>query len=239
MSEEEEKNRMKIAIIDDSSLYREKIKNIIRERYDLKNIFVFTNVQDYEMYNEYFDLLLLDIELGDELSISYVKKHVNKQRFVIYVTSHSELMMDAFHYTVSGFVPKDQMEECLLSKVVELEKELLKNDQIAVHTLNGAVRVKGSQILYVMFSENTVCMKIIHEKSPLYLTARSLVEILNILPENYYKVNRNYVVNLYRIKKLIPEKQMIIMEDDNQIKVSNRLWKHFLSQYHTMRYQHD
>ena len=181
----------------------------------------------------------LDIELKDEKGIKYIKNNPQKHRYVVYVSSYPEMMGEAFHTNVLGFIPKDKIDESLVDKVNEVEQEIKKDKLYTFKTLNGDIRIVEYQILYFVYSDNTVCMKLENNKSLIYLASRSLTELERLLSYRFLKVNRNYIINLNKIKKLMPEKEIVILQDNIEIKVSRRIWKKLVSQYHILRMHHD
>ena len=83
--------------------------------------------------------------------------------------SHTELMINAFHETVIGFIPKEQLSK-LLIKTIEVARENLKNrKKYEFRALNGNIKIKEKDILYFYFEDTTVYVKITQEKEPIRL----------------------------------------------------------------------
>lgn len=230
---------MRIAIVDDNKLHRNKMKQVLKECRKKDDISDFENIRDYESSEGVYDLLLLDIELKDEKGIRYIKNNPQKHRYVVYVSSYPEMMGEAFHSNVLGFIPKDKINALLVDKVNEVEQEIKKDKLYNFKTLDGDIRIEEYKILYFMYSDHTVCMKIENRKSFLYLSARSLSEINHKLSDNFYKVNRNTIVNIMKIKKIVPRGYELMTQDDKTIKVSDKKWNDFKSRYHSLRYTHE
>ncbi|WP_270324567.1 LytTR family transcriptional regulator DNA-binding domain-containing protein [[Eubacterium] hominis] len=230
---------MRIAIVDDNKLHRNKIIHILKECRKNDDISDFENIRDYERSEGVYELLLLDIELKDEKGIRYIKNNPQKHRYVVYVSSYPEMMGEAFHSNVLGFIPKDKINALLVDKVNEVEQEIKKDKLYNFKTLDGDIRIEEYKILYFMYSDHTVCMKIENRKSFLYLSARSLSEINHKLSDNFYKVNRNTIVNIMKIKKIVPRGYELMTQDDKTIKVSDKKWNDFKSRYHSLRYTHE
>lgn len=230
---------MRIAIVDDNKLHRNKMIHILKECRKNDDIFDFESIKEYENSKGVYDLLLLDIELKDEKGIKYIKNNPQKHRYVVYVSSYPEMMGEAFHTNVLGFIPKDKIDELLVDKVNEVEQEIKKDKLYTLKTLDGDMRIQEYKILYFEYSDNTVCMKLENRKSFVYLSTRSLAEINQNLSKNFYKVNRNTIVNIMKIKKIIPRGYELMTQDDKTIKVSDKKWNDFKSKYHLLRYTHE
>lgn len=229
---------MKIAILDDSENMRNKIKNIVIQEYSENDVFTFSSILEYEQNQNVFDLLLLDIELQEEHGIEYIKCHPQKHCYVIYVSSHNEYMIDAFEINVMGFVPKNLIEERLLNQIHIVEKEILSKKSYVFDTLNGKIDLRESEVLYLYYSEHTVCLRMTNGEI-LYLTARSLREVEKMLSNDFYKINRMQIVNLKKIKQLMKDTHEVLMLGNKKLKVSDRVWSKFKNAYQASRYHYD
>lgn len=181
---------------------------------------------------------MLDIELSDENGIDYIKSHPQKHQYVIYVTSHSEFMIDAFQMNVMGFVPKNLIEERLLRQIHVVEKEILSKKSFIFNTLNGEIDLKEIEILYLYYSEHTVCLRMTNGEI-LYSTARSLREVEKMLSNDFYKINRTQIVNLKKIKQLMKDTHEVLIVENKKFKVSDHIWPKFKNAYQASRYHHD
>lgn len=136
---------MRIAVLEDSLIQQERIRNLL----DLNHrLCFFRTVEEYMESNFYFDLLLLDIELGNQNGIEFIKKHPDKQHFIVYVSSHSEAMADTFDTNVLGFVTKDRIEEALVEKVNQVENRIHQLEKIALSLPYETRYVYRDDILY-------------------------------------------------------------------------------------------
>ena len=230
---------MKIAIIDDSKTQRENIKEILHNNGTQDVIETYASIKEYEQDNQYFDLLLLDIELPGEDGIAYVNHGLQKNSKIIYITSHSELMINAFHENVIGFIPKEQLLNLLIENIENARQKLEKGKKYVFKTLNGNIIFEEKDILYFCFRDTIVYVKIKQEKELLRLTAKYLSTIKSELSTVFYQVSRNYVVNLMKIQYIDVKTHEIMMEDGNCVTVSRRLWTEFKGKYNKMRYSND
>ena len=133
---------MRIAIVDDNKLHRNKMKQVLKECRKKDDISDFENIRDYERSEGVYELLLLDIELKDEKGIRYIKNNPQKHRYVVYVSSYPEMMGEAFHSNVLGFIPKDKINALLVDKVNEVEQEI-KKDKLYKIDIVGFLYKKG------------------------------------------------------------------------------------------------
>ena len=221
---------MRIAILEDSLIQQERIRNLL----DLSHrLCFFCTVEEYMESNFYYDLLLLDIELGSQNGIEFIKKHPDKQRFIVYVSSHSEAMADTFDTNVLGFVTKDRIEEALVKKVNQVEKRIHQLEKIALSLPYETRYVYRDDILYFQI-ENGV-FALLKDGTKLSLVNETLKEIEAQLSDSFIRVNNNVLINFSKVDYLDVKNHKIIMLNGTIISVSVRRWKKVKEHYIQMR----
>ena len=229
---------MKIAIIDDSAIHREKIRSIVEKEYAKENISSFRSIREYEKSDGFYDLLLLDVELSDEQGIDYIKSYPQRHRYVIYVSSHAEYMRGAFGENVLGFVPKEQMDTLLLDEIHHAEEILGTNITYNIQTIYGMITIEERKIVYFDYVDKRIYLHMEAEESSVILEARSLKSVLKDLSNNFYRVNQHHIVNMQKIKRINIANRSVLMSNDKEIKVSEHQWVRFKSAYQSVRYCH-
>ena len=221
---------MRIAVLEDSLIQQERIRNLL----DLNHrLCFFRTVEEYMESNFYFDLLLLDIELGNQNGIEFIKKHPDKQRFIVYVSSHSEVMADTFDTNVLGFVTKDRIEEALVEKVNQVENRIHQLEKIALSLPYETRYVYRDDILYFQI-ENSIFV-LLKDGTKLSLVNETLKEIETTLSDSFVRVNNNVLINFSKVDHLDVKNHKIIMLDGTVISVSVRRWKKVKEHYIQMR----
>ena len=221
---------MRIAVLEDSLIQQKRIRNLL----DLNHrLCFFCTVEEYMESNFYFDLLLLDIELGSQNGIEFIKKHPDKQRFIVYVSSHSEAMADTFDTNVLGFVTKDRIEEALVEKVNQVEQRIHQLEKIALSLPYETRYVYRDDILYFQI-ENGV-FALLKDGTKLSLVNETLKEIEAQLSDSFIRVNNNVLINFSKVDYLDVKNHKIIMLNGTIISVSVRRWKKVKEHYIQMR----
>ena len=221
---------MRIAVLEDSLIQQERIRNLL----DLNHrLCFFRTVEEYMESNFYFDLLLLDIELGNQNGIEFIKKHPDKQRFIVYVSSHSEAMADTFDINVLGFVTKDRIEEALVEKVNQVENRIHQLEKIALSLPYETRYVYRDDILYFQI-ENSIFV-LLKDGTKLSLVNETLKEIETTLSDSFVRVNNNVLINFSKVDHLDVKNHKIIMLDGTIVSVSVRRWKKVKEHYIQMR----
>lgn len=221
---------MRIAVLEDSLIQQKRIRNLL----DLSHRFCFFSaVEEYMESNFYFDLLLLDIELGTQNGIEFIKKHPDKQRFIVYVSSHSEAMADTFDTNVLGFIIKDRIEDALVEKVNQVEQRIHQLEKIELNLPYETRYVYRDDILYFQI-ENGV-FALLKDGTKLSLVNETLKEIEATLSDSFVRVNNNVLINFSKVDYLDVKNHKIIMLNGTIISVSVRRWKKVKEHYIQMR----
>ena len=221
---------MRIAVLEDSLIQQERIRNLL----DLSHrLCFFSAVEEYVKSNFYFDLLLLDIELGSQNGIEFIKKHPDKQRFIVYVSSHSEAMADTFDTNVLGFIIKDRIEDALVEKVNQVEQRIHQLEKIELNLPYETRYVYRDDILYFQI-ENGV-FALLKDGTKLSLVNETLKEIEAQLSDSFIRVNNNVLINFSKVDYLDVKNHKIIMLNGTIISVSVRRWKKVKEHYIQMR----
>lgn len=221
---------MRIAVLEDSLIQQKRIRNLLNLSHRLC---FFCTVEEYIESNFYYDLLLLDIELGSQNGIEFIKKHPDKQRFIVYVSSHSEAMADTFDTNVLGFVTKDRIEEALVEKVNQVEQRIHQLEKIALSLPYETRYVYRDDILYFQI-ENGV-FALLKDGTKLSLVNETLKEIEAQLSDSFVRVNNNVLINFSKVDYLDVKNHKIIMLNGTIISVSVRRWKKVKEHYIQMR----
>ena len=221
---------MRIAVLEDSLIQQERIRNLL----DLSHrLCFFSAVEEYVKSNFYFDLLLLDIELGSQNGIEFIKRHPDKQRFIVYVSSHSETMADTFDTNVLGFVTKNRIEEALVKKVNQVEQRIHQLEKIELNLPYETRYVYRDDILY--FQIDNGIFVLLKDGTKLSLVNETLKEIEATLSDSFIRVNNNVLINFSKVDYLDVKNHKIIMLNGTIISVSVRRWKKVKEHYIQMR----
>ena len=221
---------MRIAVLEDSLIQQKRIRNLL----DLSHrLCFFCTVEEYMESNFYFDLLLLDIELRNQNGIEFIKKHPDKQRFIVYVSSHSETMADTFDTNVLGFVTKNRIEEALVKKVNQVENRIHQLEKIELNLPYETRYVYRDDILY--FQIDNGIFFLLKDGTKLSLVNETLKEIEAQLSDSFIRVNNNVLINFSKVDYLDVNNHKIIMLNGTIISVSVRRWKKVKEHYIQMR----
>lgn len=210
---------MVLGICDDQKVYRDYIRKICertKEQFaENWKIIEFVNGREVLKSQISIDILILDLEIPEVDGIQIKNLFYNKKQdtTIIYVTSHSELMDQAFGIHVLGFVKKENIES-QLPKILNQAFSRYQDSVMIVEKYNSR------EICYVEAAH--VYCNIHLSDSRMELVRISMKELERLLePMGFVKSQRSYLVNLYWVESM--DNQTIqLKEGQGQLPISYR-----------------
>lgn len=214
---------MVIGICDDENIIRDKIEKIcINETKKYCEDVVIQKYSDgREVLEKDFDILILDIEMEDVDGI-VVKNYFQKRKkntIIIFVTSHNELMSQAFGVNVMGFVTKSYLDNQL--------QVMLDN---AMKRVMNTVSIEGVDSRKVCYIQAEHVYNILHLENETEVSVRcssaDLEKMLEVV--GFIRVHRTYIINMAYVEH-IRDKSVVI--NGKEIPVSTRLKSRLRKEY--------
>lgn len=198
----------KIAICDDSEADRQYVSGLVGKwasgaghsvqtaLFPSAESFLF----HYAEKNDY-DILLLDIEMGDMDGVTMAKKlrKDNDTVQIVFITGYSDYISEGYEVAALHYLMKPVKEEKLFSVLGRAAEKLSKNEKVLHFEISGEmVRIPVYQIRYADVSGNYVT---IHAADSLTVKM-TLGELEKELDDRFYRVSRSVVVNLTQISRV-------------------------------------
>ena len=210
-----------IAICDDSEADRKYIYDMVDEWALVQghsvHITSFESAENfmfcYDDRNDY-DILLLDIEMGDMDGVAMAKK-LRKQDDnvqIVFITGYSDYIAEGYEVAALHYLMKPVKKEKLLSVLDRAVEKLSKNEKMINMELVGElVRIPIYQIRYADVLENYVTVHAAQE----YTFKMTLSDLQKELDERFLRVGRSCIVNLTQISRVT--KTLIKLSDGTEI----------------------
>ena len=198
----------KIEICDDSDVDREYVTNMVKRWAEslgyLVQLDTFSTAEGFLFHYEEekdYDILLLDIEMGDMDGVT-MAKHLRKENDtvqIIFITGYSDYISEGYEVAALHYLMKPVKEEKLCSVLERATERLSKNERVLNLKSGGEIiRVPIYQIRYAEVYGNYVT---IHAASDV-MVKMTLNELENQLDERFYRVGRSAVVNLTKVSRV-------------------------------------
>ncbi|MBQ6887124.1 MAG: response regulator transcription factor [Lachnospiraceae bacterium] len=198
---------MKICVVEDEEVWRNKIQEIIEKYCMDKNILfqihLYSNGKDFIKNND-ADLVFLDIELAEgENGFELAEKLIDagKQCKVCFLTSHTELARLGYRVNAFRYIDKKHCEE-IIEALDSFVKTKIQERNIFCNDISGICRkiqldtlllieTSGRKLRYLMVDGNEYfCEGIISEMS------QKLEQF------GFFQIQRSYIVNMKYIEKV-------------------------------------
>lgn len=223
---------IKIAVCDDNKNDREIIKQLCKEyfnenniKYDLKE---YISGQEFLEKNDNTDVLLLDEEMEDinGLTLKNILEDKGIDTEIIFITSHTSIMPEAFGLHVCGFlvkpVDKVKLKHLLFKVIASIDSK----KSYSVETKSGFVSLPLNDIIYIETVDHN-CKVVLRNET--YIVKKNIAEFENDLKEcDFFRCHKSYIVNLYYVKEFEDD---ITLTNDEKIQVSRRRKTMFKDRY--------
>ena len=149
-----------------------------------------------------FDLLLLDIEMGEMDGVSLAKqvRRTNELMQIVFITGYSDYITEGYEVAALHYLMKPVKEEKLFAVLDRAVERLHKNTKVlTLETAEEMVRVPLYQVSALEVQRNYVT---VHARQD-YTVKKSLSELMEQLDERFFRVGRSAVVNLNDINRAI------------------------------------
>ena len=200
---------MRLAIVDDESVYRNHIAELINVVYGTENVSCYLYSDGSEVVKSFengfeLDAVFLDIEMKDMdgMSTAKVIRKYSKDIPIIFLTSHTELAMEGYEVDAFRFLSKPVNKEKLLETLNELEKKLKVEEKIILKKDGEEIVYGISDLIYVEAANNSVRFVFKKDSVEMRMKFTKALEMVDAISKDFCKCHRSYYVNLAHVKKL-------------------------------------
>lgn len=228
---------MRIAIVDDDSNWRERVKTEILRCCRIKDmeIDVFTSGEKYLECGRSYDISFIDIEMpgidGFE-TISKAREYCNEGIYII-LTTHAEMSRKGYHVNAFRYIDKVHLEE--LKEAIDSAIILLgRNEKIVINVIGDSPReIVLKNIIYIETEKHYV---LVHTKQGTIKCSNNMKDIEDMLQGKWFcRCHNVFIVNLDEIKRI--EDRIAYLSNGDDIDISYRRMSHFRKMYISRQYE--
>ena len=233
-------------IVEDEKLARDELKFLIEENPDFKVLYETADGKNaLEILKENkIDLLFLDIQIPGKSGIE-IARILNKQKdapYIIFTTAYDEYAVEAFQLSAVDYLLKPISDQRLEESLKRAKKEIINSsdfnqqlenlfsnlnsskqkdslNKIAVMEKDYYLMLNFKDIYYFSTRDKKVWANC-HKKS--YRTGFQLKELETMLPDQFFRIHKSYIVNLKHVKAVIPwfkGKYQVLMKNYSEHKI--------------------
>lgn len=197
---------MKVAICDDEKLYVEKVYEIANNFFTTQDIdadiYTFSCGEDLVKCDEIFDIVFLDIEMGEMNGIATAQtlnQRSNHTKIFIF-TSYNQYLDDAMDLQVFRYIDKTSNSERIVAGLKKAVESLMLNDICITIAGNEKIIISKNDIVYVEVRYKKVYVQTISER---YVVREKMEFFKNVLNTfNFAIPHSSYIINLECVTKI-------------------------------------
>lgn len=219
---------MNVTIIEDEIPAAGYLKNILLEQHSInvENITIIETVQDSIIHFQKSmpDLVFMDVHLADGNSMEILEA-IEITCPIIFTTAYDEYAIEAFKLFTIDYLLKPFEEAAVIDALEKLKTITSQISQEKVSSFAGHLKkgegrlyqehflinygnelrtINASEIAYFYGSGKHLFIYTVNRESFLYdSTIRGIIKEVD--PQFFFKINRNYVVNIHSIKRVIKQ----------------------------------
>ena len=235
---------MKLFILEDDPIQRERLETIITKLQDTLQIFCeqLIATHDPEVLLSKLDVIdshhvyFLDLEINHEVRMGLeVAQEIRKKDLhgmIVFVTTHSELAPKTYAYKVSAldFIEKDQPNEAFSQQVeacLKLAKEYEgrqgEKEELVIKNKFTTLSVPLADVLYIETLTGSHKLHLVTKKASTQFYGKLREE--EPLHERLFQCHKSYVVNLQNVVRIDKKEKKVYFENGESCFVSRRLVK--------------
>lgn len=187
------------------------------ESYPSAEAFLFQYEED-----KAFDLLLLDIEMGEMSGVELARKIRQENRVVqiVFITGYMEYIAEGYDVEALHYLLKPVTAEKLYAVLDRSAERLKAKEKALCLALPGMVaRVPFHEIRYLEVQRNYVTV----QGAEAYTVKKTLSELEEELDESFCRTGRSYIVNLRFVKKIT--RTQVILKDGKELPLSRNFYE--------------
>lgn len=216
---------MNIAICDDDGVFAEKLKQSAEKVFGGLNIkpviSVYNDGESFISDNPECSAVFLDIDMPRVNGFEIAEKiNRNGEAFIIFVTSHDELVYSSIKFQPFRFIRKSHLESELFEAVSSLNRAMQKRlagKKFKLQTKTGEVFLDVDKIEYIETYGHWLRVCVCGgEAQECYGSLKALEE--RLAPFDFIRTHKSYLVNCGYIRSI--EKGRIILDDKTEIPLS-------------------
>lgn len=218
-------NKLHIGICDDEPLAIEYLSNFLNKWSESNNyslqISTFSSAEqflfEYES-NKNFDILFLDIQMGNMNGIELAKKirAIDENVQIVFITALTDYMSEGYEVSALHYLIKPFEEEKLHSVMDRAVTNLSKTDRFLLLIINQTLtRVPLNSIVYVEAFSHYI---LITTKTGTCELRENISALAEQLGDGFVRPHRSYLVNLRYIHSI--SKTEILLDNGTQIPLS-------------------
>lgn len=214
----------KIAVCDDEQIFIDDVVAKLKEQSEQCEISEYTSGEELLDSSLDFNIIFLDIEMTgiNGINTAFSLRERKYDGMIIFLTSHTEFMPDAFKVKAFRFLDKPLDNEKFNEAFSEAKKEILNMEHILLSDRSGKkVYLKLTDIVYLeAYGDGTY---IYGKTGSVYDTDKPLKYWKEqIGSEHFYQIHKSYIVSYLYVSTILKSDQVVMKVVERPLDISRR-----------------
>lgn len=214
----------KIAVCDDEQIFIDDVAAKLKEQSEPCEISEYTSGEELLDSSLDFNIIFLDIEMTgiNGINTAFSLRERKYDGMIIFLTSHTEFMPDAFKVKAFRFLDKPLDNEKFNEAFSEAKKEILNTEHILLSDRSGKkVYFKLTDIVYLeAYGDGTY---IYGKTGSVYDTDKPLKYWKEqIGSEHFYQIHKSYIVSYLYVSTILKSDQVVMKGVERPLDISRR-----------------
>ena len=217
----------KIAICDDEQTERQYLSSLVKEwalqKKHTVEVSAFENAEAFLFrYAEEkdYDILLLDIEMGNLDGVGLAKKirTDNGTVQILFITAYPDFIAEGYEVSALHYLMKPVDENKLFAVLDKAAVNLGKTERYEVFTIDGeAVRIPLDSVVSVEAFSHCVVVTTTKEQ---YRLSETISKMEKLLGDGFIRCHRSYLVSIKYMKRIT--KTDVVLDSDAKVPLARR-----------------
>ncbi|HJQ41231.1 MAG TPA: LytTR family DNA-binding domain-containing protein [Thermoanaerobaculia bacterium] len=207
---------MRIAIVEDEAIVARRLERMVREIVgEVESLEVAPTFHHaLDVIRRPLDLLFLDLNLSGRDGFALLEEAAASSFQTVIVSAHHDQALRAFDYGVRDFVAKPWSAE-RLRMAIERATATQKARKLVIRKGRELRTIDVAQLLYIRGADDYSELHL--ADGSVHLHEKTLTALGTMLPDEFARVHRSYIVNVARVRGLRPT--ALVLEDESIIPV--------------------
>ncbi len=229
---------MRILVVEDERSIANRIQRLVKEILGdrVKSLNHREHIEgalDYIQHHE-IDLLFLDLNLSGSDGFDVLRSVISEAFDTIIVSAYRDKAITAFEYGVVDFVPKP-FDKARLKKAIDRLEEKTTQLKSLVIKKQGELKIIPTQDI-IYFKGANIYSEVYIDQERKELSNKTLDQLERILPENFARIHKSYLVDMKRAKKIIIQvgsKYDLLLDNDLVLPIGRTRYKAIKAEFFT------
>ena len=173
-------------------------------------------------------MVFLDLELGDENGFDIAEQIVlmNNDAIIIFVTSHENLVYEAFRFRPLGYIVKDRFDREFTRMMVKIVDKLIKMRQVIEL---GGEKFYVDRVVSIATQKRKICVKSL--KGEILLADSYGKHVAELEKYGFVQSSKGVLINMKYIKCIDEDNDVFVMYNNERVPISRRRKKDVIEEY--------